>query len=148
MDFLLDSHKNTSFVETVSDHNLKCWKFFLFTFFFFNTDIRKPMRLEGILIFTKGTKNLEMRSANFCTRALVIWAELWLVWGSHDGGYGRWDHLERANCNNVRWDHHFGVSDSPYGYESLWGQATAGLKIFFFFFFCCCFSLIKGSLCI
>ena len=67
MDFLLDSHKNTSFVEMVSNHNLKCW-----SFFFFNTDIRKPMRLEDILIFTKGTKNLEMQSANFCTGALAI----------------------------------------------------------------------------
>ena len=33
MDFLLNSHKKTSFVETVSDHDLKCWIFFLFPFF-------------------------------------------------------------------------------------------------------------------
>ena len=83
------------------------------------------MRLEGLLMFTKGTKYLEMRSANFCTRALVIWAELWLVWGSRYGGCGRWDHLECANYNSVGWDHHSGVFDGPYGYESLWDQAAA-----------------------
>ena len=33
MDFLLDLHKNTNFVKTISDHNLKCWSFFLFPFF-------------------------------------------------------------------------------------------------------------------
>ena len=91
------------------------------------------MRLEDILIFTKGTKNLEMQSANFCTGALAIQVEFWLVWGSRDGGCGRWDHPERASCDSVGWDHHSGVSDGPYGYKSLWGQAAAGLKKIFFF---------------
>ncbi|CBI28916.3 unnamed protein product, partial [Vitis vinifera] len=102
------------------------------------------MRLEGILMFTKGTKNLEMRSANLCTGALAIGAELWLVWGSREGGYGQWDHPERASCNSVRWDHHSGVSDSLYGYESLWGQTTIGLKKnFLFLFFAVAFHLLR-----
>ena len=33
MDFFLDSHKKTSFMEIVLDHDLKCWNFFLFAFF-------------------------------------------------------------------------------------------------------------------
>ena len=28
MDFLINSHKKTNFMETVSDHELKCWIFF------------------------------------------------------------------------------------------------------------------------
>ena len=66
-----------------------------------------------------------------------------MVWGSRNGGCGQWDHPERANHNNVRWDHHSGVLDGPYGYESLWGQAATRLKKIFFFFFAVAFHLLR-----
>ena len=135
MDFLLDSHKNTSFVETVSYHNLKCWSFFLFPLFLLQ--YRHKETNETRRHFNVYQRNKGFRDAvyKFLHRSFSHLG--WVVAGLRVPWWGLWSVGSSKTCQlRQRW---VGSSFRRF-WQPIWvwvlvGTSCNWVKEDFFFFF-------------